>query len=77
MEKCGETMNTAKIKATSILGWPVWVVEVGEPIDLERPVKFISAEDRGAEFTMGEAELLLPFVRKVRPDATIVPTEKS
>jgi hypothetical protein len=40
-------------------------------------VKFISAEDRGAEFTMGEAELLLPFVRKVRPDATIVPTEKS
>ena len=66
-----------KIKATSIMGWPVWVVSIGEPIDvggsIERPVKMINSEHQGQVFeTHAQAAEILPFVLKVRPDAIIV-----
>ena len=66
-----------RIKATSILGWPVWVTSIGEPIDvggsMERPVKMVNAERKGQVFASREAaEQALQFVLKVRPDAVIV-----
>ena len=69
--------DKVRIRATSALGWPTWLVEVGEPIDMdgssERPVKFINASHRATIFSQDEAESLMPFVLKVRPDAEIVP----
>lgn len=62
-----------RIQATSILGWPVWVVKVGEPIDGERPVRFINSLKKSTIFTEEEAQELLPFVLKVREDARIIP----
>ena len=64
--------DLVRIRATSILGWPVWVVNVGDPIDGERPVKMINAEQRGKVFVRREARELLPFVIRVRDDAMIV-----
>lgn len=70
-------MDCVKIKARSILGWPTWVVKVGDPIEvdgsMERPVRFINDERRGTVFSRADAEALMPFVLKVRQDAEIVP----
>ena len=74
----GDEMNNEfKIMATSILGSRVWLVSLGEPIDvggsLERPVKMSSNQFKGRVFaSQEEAEQILPFVLKVRPDAALV-----
>lgn len=71
-----EALTSVRIRATSILGGPTWLVEVGDPIDMdgsiERPVKFVNKEHRATVFRRDEAELLMPFVLKVRPGAEIV-----
>lgn len=69
------------IRAKSVMGWPIWLVEVGEPIDadgsVERPVKFINNISRAAVLNHEDAEQLMQFVLKVRPEAEIVPMAKT
>lgn len=71
-ETASDLTDLCRIRATSIMGWPVWVVSVGEPIDGEYPVKMINNEHRGKVFIRSEAEAVLPLILKVRDDATIV-----
>lgn len=70
-----------RIRATSVMGHPVWVTNVSEPIDtgegMAPIVSMINREEKGKLFAHQEAVLLLPQVHTCHPEAEIVPAAVS
>ena len=66
-----------RIRARSIMGWPVWVTKVSEPIDTGEGsspvVSMVNRLMKGKRFSKKEAETLLPQVHTSHPEAEIVP----
>ena len=65
-----------RIRAKSVMGWPVWVTKVSEPVETgegKAPiVSMVNKILKGKRFTFEEAQELLPQVRTVHPEAEIV-----
>lgn len=66
-----------RIRATSVMGWPVWVTKVSEQDSqgyTQSPiVSTVNRILKGKRFTQSDAEALLSQVRTSYPDAEIVP----
>ena len=65
-----------RIRARSVMGWPVWVTKVSEPIDTGEGsapiVSMVNRLQKGKRFRREEAEALLPQVHTSHPEAEIV-----
>lgn len=65
-----------RIIAKSVMGWPVWVTNVSEPIDtgegMSPIVSMINRESKGKLFTIEEATDILPQVHTAHPEAAII-----
>ena len=70
------TAGLCRIRARSVMGWPVWITNVSEPIDTGEGVSPIvsmtNREAKGKVLTRAEAETLLPQVHTSHPEAEIV-----
>jgi hypothetical protein len=72
-----------RIRAQSVMGWPVWVMHVDETrhvaicdeFDGSPIIRCGNQEKHGRIYTREEAERLLPIIRPVYPSAEIVPVE--
>lgn len=66
-----------RIRARSVMGWPVWVTKVSEPIDTGEGsspvVSMVNRLMKGKRFKKEESEALLPQVHTSHPEAEIVP----
>jgi hypothetical protein len=66
-----------RIRALSIMGWTVWITEIGEEIDDDkggktRIVSAVNRESKSRIFSREEAEAALPHVLKTHRKAEIV-----
>ncbi len=70
-------MSYVRIQATSVMGWPIWITKVSEPVegddDSKQPiVSAVNREAKAPMFSQAEAEAMLPAVHTVHPEAKIV-----
>lgn len=67
---------SVRIQARSVMGWPVWVTNVSEPIDTGEGmgpiVSMTNRETKGKIFSLEKAVALLPQVHTCHPEAEIV-----
>lgn len=63
------------IGAKSVMGWPVWVVKISEPIDtgegMSPIVSTTNKKQKATVYTRSEAESMLEGVRTAYPSAEI------